>query len=79
VPSDGLEEIHRLHEHAEAGFEKMDPKAAALLRSDPDGTDDPAPAKAPRTSRARKSRAKPKSAPEAPAESKTLLPAEQAG
>jgi diguanylate cyclase (GGDEF)-like protein len=62
VPSDGLEEIHRLHEHAEAGFEKMDPKAAALLRSESDGTDDPAPAKAPSTGRARKSRAKPKTA-----------------
>jgi diguanylate cyclase (GGDEF)-like protein len=62
VPSDGLEEIHRLHEHAEAGFEKMDPKAAALLRSESDGTDDPAPAKAPSTGHARKSRAKPKTA-----------------
>jgi hypothetical protein len=31
VPSDGLEEIHRLHEHAEGGLAKMDPKAAALL------------------------------------------------
>jgi diguanylate cyclase (GGDEF)-like protein len=79
VPSDGLEEIHRLHEHAEAGFEKMDPKAAALLRSDPVGTDDPAPAKAPRASRARKSRAKPKTVDSTPAEPKTLLPAEQAG
>ena len=34
VPSDGLEEIHRLHEHAEGGLAGMDPKAAALLRSD---------------------------------------------
>jgi hypothetical protein len=40
----------------------MDPKAAALLRSESDGTDDPAPAKAPSTGRARKSRAKPKTA-----------------
>jgi HD-GYP domain-containing protein (c-di-GMP phosphodiesterase class II) len=36
VPSDGLEEIHRLHEHAEGGLAKMDPRAAALLAGELD-------------------------------------------
>jgi HD-GYP domain-containing protein (c-di-GMP phosphodiesterase class II) len=31
VPSDGVEEIQRLHEHAEGGVEAVDPQAAALL------------------------------------------------
>jgi hypothetical protein len=58
VPSDGQEEILRLHAHAEGGLEASDPKAAAMLNagmvdaSDADGhvdandpveADDPAP------------------------------------
>jgi HD-GYP domain-containing protein (c-di-GMP phosphodiesterase class II) len=31
VPSDGLEEIHRLHAQAEGGLQAVDPQAAALL------------------------------------------------
>jgi diguanylate cyclase (GGDEF)-like protein len=34
TPADGLEEIHRLHEHADAGFEAVDPRAAAMRRPD---------------------------------------------
>jgi len=33
VPSDGQEEIHRLHAHAEGGLEAIDPKAAAMLNA----------------------------------------------
>ena len=33
VPSDGQEEIHRLHAHAEGGLEAVDPKAAAMLNA----------------------------------------------
>jgi diguanylate cyclase (GGDEF)-like protein len=33
VPSDGIEEIHRLHEHAASGLEAIDLEAAALLRT----------------------------------------------
>jgi diguanylate cyclase (GGDEF)-like protein len=33
VPSDGQEEVHRLHVHAEGGVEAMDPRAAAVLQA----------------------------------------------
>ena len=33
VPSDGQEEVHRLHAHAEGGLEASDPKAAAMLNA----------------------------------------------
>jgi diguanylate cyclase (GGDEF)-like protein len=33
VPSDGQEEIQRLHAHAEGGLEAIDPKAAAMLNA----------------------------------------------
>ncbi len=33
VPSDGLEEIHRLNQHADSGLDAMNPEAAALLQT----------------------------------------------
>jgi HD-GYP domain-containing protein (c-di-GMP phosphodiesterase class II) len=81
VPSDGLEEIHRLHAHAEGGLEAMDPQAAALLRTvQPGGGSEaepspavPAGTGAPRASRA----ATPGPTSGEPAGPETLRPAEQ--
>jgi hypothetical protein len=59
VPSDGLEEIRRLHQHAEGGLEAVDPRAAALLHAlqplDAPAVSTPAP----RKSRASGSRVRP--------------------
>ncbi|RPH36866.1 MAG: HD-GYP domain-containing protein [Chloroflexi bacterium] len=58
VPSDGQEEIRRLHQHAEGGLAAADPGAAALLHA-LQPLDEAAPsAPVPRKSRARASRAR---------------------
>jgi diguanylate cyclase (GGDEF)-like protein len=70
VPSDGIEEIHRLHQHADRGLEAVDPKAAALLRT---GQVEPATEPADPAPRSTRSRALKTREPE------QLLPAEQPG
>jgi diguanylate cyclase (GGDEF)-like protein len=43
VPSDGVEEIEKLHAHAAGGVESVDPGAAALLKASPWTEPEPAP------------------------------------
>jgi hypothetical protein len=47
VPSDGQEEVQRLHAHAHGGLEIRDPRAAALLNAGAEPLADPATAPAP--------------------------------
>jgi HD-GYP domain-containing protein (c-di-GMP phosphodiesterase class II) len=87
VPSDGLEEIHRLHEHAEGGLDAMDPRAAALLRTgavDADPEADPEAEPAPIKTGSRASRRVRHAAPPSTTsgeglEPERLRPAEQVG
>ncbi|HET9498091.1 MAG TPA: diguanylate cyclase [Candidatus Limnocylindria bacterium] len=79
VPSDGLEEIRRLHDHAEGGLEAADPQAAALLHALQPPEEPALPASDSRMSRGG-SRARSNTPdPEAPSSGSTLLPAEQTG
>ncbi|HEY7738346.1 MAG TPA: diguanylate cyclase [Candidatus Limnocylindria bacterium] len=64
VPGDGLEEIHRLHEHAEGGLAKMDPKAAALLAGEPTVADPAEPVSTRSRAKPRASRAPAQDAPD---------------
>jgi diguanylate cyclase (GGDEF)-like protein len=41
VPSDGLEEVYRLHERARGGIERLDPRAAARVLGIGDEADEP--------------------------------------
>jgi hypothetical protein len=75
VPSDGLEEIHRLHEHAEGGLAAMDPKAAALLAGEAlpeDAPSEPVP-----ESTASRARPRPKTAAGAATASAPARPAKR--
>jgi hypothetical protein len=81
VPSDGQEEIHRLHQHAEGGLEAVDPQAAALLHALQPPEEPALPASGSRKSRGgtRARRADVDAAPETPADGPTLLQVEQTG
>ncbi|HJT63850.1 MAG TPA: diguanylate cyclase [Candidatus Limnocylindria bacterium] len=78
VPSDGLEEIRRLHDHAEGGLEAADPQAAALLHALQPPEEPTLPASDSRKSRGG-SRARSAPDPEGPSSGSALLSAEQTG
>ena len=81
VPSDGQEEVQRIHAHAHGGLEIIDPRAAALLNAGAPSPTDAALADGNGTRPKRRRRA-PSSTP-TPAETTAiespLRPAEQAG
>lgn len=86
VPSDGQEEVRRLHAHAEGGLEVIDPRAAALLSADSAPLADPDPAATHGTSgtdgtppeRRRRAPRPPEGVKETPGVEPPLRPAEQA-
>ncbi len=84
VPSDGQEEVQRLHAYAHGGLEVIDPRAAALLNAGAASSAHPAPPAeaAAADSDARRRRpvpSPPETAGEAPGLESPLRPAEQAG
>jgi hypothetical protein len=80
VPSDGQEEVQRLHAHAHGGLEVIDPRAAALLNADaaPAVPADPAPADTNGTGPNRRRRETPSTVTDTTGVESPLRPAEQA-
>jgi diguanylate cyclase (GGDEF)-like protein len=79
VPSDGLEEIRRLHDHAQGGLEAADPQAAALLQALQPPEEPAMPVSGSRKSRGGTRARSDAPDPGAPADGSGLLPVEQTG